>query len=138
MQGTYNVNIPTLALIFTVGSGIGVWIWALSARIQRLDSKLDTQQVLFSQQLTEQQHSFTQQLSSQQKHYDDKMGSVDRELAHLLEILNIRLKISDDKDKQILDSLALQALDLKTISGSVTELKTTAAIIDAVSKARRD
>lgn len=122
-----NINIPTLLAVLTIGSVIGTWVWKLSGKMQDLNSKIDLQQALF-----------TQQLSEQQKHYDAKMGGVDKELAHLLEIINLRLKISDDKDKQILDSLTLQTADLKAISATVMDLKTVAAINQAVEKVRKE
>jgi hypothetical protein len=117
LQGvTTVVNVPTLLSVLSVAIVIGGLIWKLADRIRALEAKVDTQGV----------------------HFDERMKSVDTEVKHALDMLNLRLKVSDDKDEQILKSLALVAADMKVINASLSQIEKVNAINEAISKARTE
>lgn len=101
------VNITTVLAVISTTIVLGGLIWRLASRISTLEAKVDMNQ-----------------------------AKTDSEIKHVLEVINLRLQISDDKDKQILDSLALMNRDMKSIHENVGKLMTDDAITKAINMDR--
>lgn len=101
------LNITTVLAVISTTVILGGLIWRLASRISTLEAKVDMNQT-----------------------------KTDTEIKHVLEVINLRLQISDDKDKQILESLALMNRDMKSIHENVGKLMTDDAITKAINMDR--
>ena len=108
------VNVVTILTILASCITIGGVIWRLSARIKELEVRLE----------------------AQGKHHDEQIIRVETEVKHTLQMIELRLKHSDDKDKQILDQLALVLVDMKSMAATVQKIETTNLVMQATHEGR--
>lgn len=114
MEVTTQLNITTVLTVVSLSIVLGGIIWRLAGKITKLETKIETLET----------------------HTDERLKIVDNEIKHVLQVINIRLQITDDKDKQILDTLSILSLDMKHMTTSISDIKTANEVAKAVSEER--